>query len=176
MLGKVINNRDSKRRSSQEAADLLAEAQSLHQSLAALRLSIEQTAGSETGKSEYPLWSAIGICVSAQSLLYSSYGCPDSPDTTSQAVLDTEMQALSVGGLRVLASSTGPRLAQIPTQCPFMARCFYDAAGACAWFIREDREPEMQEALTQMVSSLKGLSTRWNIAGSCFYILSFDGD
>lgn len=170
MLGKVINNRDAKQRSSQEATDLLTEAQGLHQALAALKLSIEQTAGCESGESEYPLWSAISICVSAQSLLYSSYGCPDAPGTASRArlALDTEMQGLSVEGLRVLASSTGPRLAQIPTQCPLMARCFYAAAAACAWFIREDGEPEMRVALRQMVSSLTVLSTRWAIAGSCF--------
>ncbi|WAO87105.1 Fungal-trans domain-containing protein [Fusarium falciforme] len=177
MLGKVINNRDAKQRSSQEAAALLTEAQGLHQALAALKLSIEQTAGYESGESEYPLWSAIAICVSAQSHLYSSYGCPDAPGTASRArlALDTEMQGLSVEGLRVLASSTGPRLAQIPTQCPLMARCFYAAATACAWFIREDGEPEMRDALRQMVSSLTVLSTRWAIAGEYLALLEQSG-
>ncbi|RSL48041.1 hypothetical protein CEP53_009704 [Fusarium sp. AF-6] len=176
MLGKVINNRDCKKKSSEEAADLLTEAQSLHQALAALKISIEQTAGYESGKDEYPLWSAISICVSAQALLYSSYGCPDAPGTSSRArlALDTEMQGLSVEGLRVLASSTGPRLAQIPTQCPFMARCFYASATACAWFIREDREPEILDALRQMVSSLKGLS-RWGVAGEYLALLEQGG-
>ncbi|KAJ4322001.1 hypothetical protein N0V84_005048 [Fusarium piperis] len=135
MLGKVISNRDSKRRSLQDAADLLAEAQGLHQALAALKHSIEQTTGYEAGNTEHPLWSAIAICVSAQSLLHSSYGCPDAPGAASRArlALETEMQGLSVESLRVLASFAGPKLAQIPTQCPFLAKSFYDAATACEY-------------------------------------------
>lgn len=172
MLGKVIHNRDAKQRSSQEAAALLTEARGLDQALAALKLSIEQTVGYESGQSEYPLFSAIAVCVSAQSILYSSYGCPDAPGAASRArfALDTEMQGLSVEGLRVLAFSTGPRLAQIPTQCPLMARCFYVAATACSWFIREDGEPEMRDALRQTVNSLTVLATRWAIAGSYFNV------
>ncbi|KAM0415658.1 hypothetical protein ACHAPT_013408, partial [Fusarium lateritium] len=98
MLGKVISHKESKKKSSQEAADLLNEARSLHQALAALKLSIEQTAGYDTVSSECPLWSAIAICISAQSLLHNTYGCPDAPGTASRArlALDTEMQGLSV--------------------------------------------------------------------------------
>ncbi|KAL2689294.1 hypothetical protein Neosp_003347 [[Neocosmospora] mangrovei] len=177
MLGKVIANRDAKQRSSQEAAALLTEAQGLHQALVALKLSIEQTAGYGSGTSEYPLWSAMAICVSAQSILYSSYGCPDYPGTASRArlALETDMQALSVEGLRVVACITGPRLAQIPTRCPLMARCFYAAATACAWFIREDEEPEMRDALRQIVNSLRMLATRWAIAGEYLGLLAQSG-
>ena len=170
MLSKVISHREGKLKASQTNPDLLHEARSLHRALSALQLSIEQSAGANSKLGfKSSLSASLAICVCARYLLHGLYGCPEAPGAASRErlSLEAEMQLLSIEGLRTLASSTVPRLTRLPSECPLLARCFYVSANACAWFIREDHEPEMQGSLGHIVSGLQRLGKRWTVAGKC---------
>ncbi|KAH6956417.1 mate-domain-containing protein [Fusarium avenaceum] len=126
----------------------------------------EQMSSTISSLSKRSLACAVAVCICAQALLYGSYGCPDAPGVTSRERLshETEMQSVSVQGLRALGSSLAPKLVQVQSDCPLLARCFYTASNACAWFVREDYEPQMRSALMSLVSELRRLSECWGIA------------
>ncbi len=48
---------------------------------------------------------------------------------------------------------------------PLVAQCLYYAATECAWFVREDREPVMRDALEDIVCGLRLLGKRWALGG-----------
>ncbi|KAF4991783.1 hypothetical protein FGRMN_7623 [Fusarium graminum] len=157
---------------------VVQEGQSLHRALSSLRLSIEEQASSGTSpQQQCPLACAIAVCVCAQALLYGSYGCPDAPGITSRERLshETEMQSVSVQGLRDIGVSLVPKLVQVQSECPLQARCFYMASNACAWFVREDFEPQMRNALSSIVGGLRRLSDRWAIATEYIVLLEQGG-
>ncbi|KAG5664275.1 hypothetical protein KAF25_008009 [Fusarium avenaceum] len=167
MLGKVIQHKELRTKTSQDILHVVQEGQSLHRALSSLQLSIEEQMSSNISSlSKRPLACAVAVCICAQALLYGSYGCPDAPGVTSRERLshETEMQSVSVQGLRALGSSLAPKLVQVQSDCPLLARCFYTASNACAWFVREDYEPQMRSALMSLVGELRRLSECWKIA------------
>jgi hypothetical protein len=167
MLGKVIQHKALRTKSSQDILHVVQEGQSLHRALSSLQLSIEEQMSSNISSlSKHSLACAVAVCICAQALLYGSYGCPDAPGVTSRERLshETEMQSVSVQGLRALGSSLAPKLVQVQSDCPLLVRCFYTASNACAWFVREDYEPQMRSALMSLVGELIRLSECWKIA------------
>ncbi|KAF4448915.1 hypothetical protein F53441_7739 [Fusarium austroafricanum] len=178
MLGKVIQHKHLKTKSSHDILHVVQEGQSLHRALSSLQLSIEEQSSSNiSSSSKSSLACTLSICICAQAILYSSYGCPDAPGITSRERLshETEMQSVSVQGLRTIGGSLTPKLAQIHSDCPLQAKCFYSASSACSWFIREDYEPQMRNALTSIVGGLKQLSERWAIASEYITLLEQAG-
>ncbi|KAJ3542040.1 hypothetical protein NM208_g4309 [Fusarium decemcellulare] len=178
MLGKVIHHKEAKRKSSQDAAELLQEAQGLHRAMASLQLSLEESVdtNSPLSSERYPP-TALLICASAQPLLHGIYGCLDTTYVANQTRmgLETEMQDISIAGLRSLASHTAPAIARVDPQCPLVARCFYAAAQVCGWFVREDNELEMRNALECVVSALERLAERWVVAVEYLALLEQSG-
>ncbi|KAJ4259585.1 hypothetical protein NW762_007515 [Fusarium torreyae] len=177
MLGKVIQHKETKTKSSHDILQVVQEGQSLHRALSSLQISIEEQWTSDTTSPDSSLACALGICICAQALLYGSYGCPDAPGITSRERLahETEMQSVSVQGLRALGGSIVPKLVQARSDCPLLARCFYTASSACSWFIREDYEQQMRSALATIVVGLRRLSGRWAIATEYIYLLEQGG-
>ncbi|RKL44710.1 hypothetical protein BFJ70_g3852 [Fusarium oxysporum] len=178
MLGKVITHKHLKTKSSHDIIHVVQEAQSLNRALNSLQISIEeQSLSNASSSSASSLACASAICISAQALLYGAYGCPDAPGITSRERLthETELQSISVQGLRALGSTLAPKLAQIQSDCPLQARCFYTACSACSWFIREDDEPQMKDALVTIVDGLRRLAERWPIATEYISLLEQGG-
>ncbi|EWY89373.1 hypothetical protein FOCG_08896 [Fusarium oxysporum f. sp. radicis-lycopersici 26381] len=178
MLGKVITHKHLKTKSSHDILHVVQEAQSLNRALNSLQISIEeQSLSNASSSSASSLACASAICISAQALLYGAYGCPDAPGITSRERLthETELQSISVQGLRALGSTLAPKLAQIQSDCPLQARCFYTACSACSWFIREDDEPQMKDALVTIVDGLRRLAERWPIATEYISLLEQGG-
>ncbi|KAF4953353.1 hypothetical protein FSARC_12404 [Fusarium sarcochroum] len=179
MLGKIVQHKETKTKSSHDILQVVQEGQSLHRALSSLQISIEEqwTSNTSLPPSDSSLACALSICVCAQALLYASYGCPDAPGITSRERLahETEMQSVSVQGLRALGGSIVPKLTQAHSDCPLLARCLYTAANACSWFIREDYEPQMRSALATIVAELKRLSERWAIATEYIALLEQGG-
>jgi hypothetical protein len=167
MLGKVIQHKALRTKSSQDILHVVQEGQSLHRALSSLQLSIgEQMSSNTSCLPKRSLACAVAVCICAQALLYGSYGCPDAPGVTSRERLshETEMQSVSVQGLRAIGSCLAPKLVQVQSDCPLLVRCFYTASNACAWFVREDYESQMRSALMSLVGELERLSEHWEIA------------
>lgn len=167
MLGKIIQHREATMKNSHPASDILQEARNLHRALSSLHLSLEGPINNNSRSSLNPsTLPALAICASAQNLLYTTYGCLDFPCFMSRkrSGLETEMQSFCMDGHKVVISTVSS-LALVESDCPFMATCFYATAFATSWFIREDHEPEMQNALQSMIDGLNRLSTRWAISG-----------
>ena len=167
MLSKVAKNKEARIRSKKDVTDLLDEAIGLNKALLALQASIEESGTSdsyfESAKASSP---AMAVCISARFLLCHTYGCADMPGPTgSHTSHETDMQTICVAGLRNLALSRVPTLARINSQCPLLARCYYFAANACAWYIREHNEQEMWDTLLCMIKSLKYDLNRFCLAG-----------
>ena len=170
VLGKVIRHKDT-RTFAQDVSSRLQEAQNLHRALSALHLSLEE-AWPDDGTPYTPdssRLSALAICISARFLLYNQYGCNEENGITGREhiALETEMQSISLDGIKILASSVVSRIAQAESRCPLVAQCLYHAATECAWFIREDNEPEMREALRHIVQGLGHLGEQCNLG--CTY-------
>ncbi|KAL5620119.1 hypothetical protein FOBRF1_003365 [Fusarium oxysporum] len=128
MLGKVITHKHLKTKSSHDILHVVQEAQSLNRALNSLQISIEeQSLSNASSSSASSLACASAICISAQALLYGAYGCPDAPGITSRERLthETELQSISVQGLRALGSTLAPKLAQIHLLAEAKLLCQY---------------------------------------------------
>jgi hypothetical protein len=164
MLGKVISHKKARMDCSQEITTLLPDGRRLHQALSALQLSLEQH-GSPVSTNSPPT-AALAICITARYLLYNMYGCRDNLSTLSQNIaMETEMQHLSVDGIRSLSMVTIPRLLELGSECPLMARCFFETAKLCAWQIREDHDVmTTRDILRRIEMELRRLGQRWTVA------------
>lgn len=108
---------------------------------------------------------------------------------------ETEMQQVSYEGIVMVASITARSVAQsivshhgatslsyqddqdekgdkgdkgdqgVTAWSPFLAQFVYHAATECAWFVREDHEARMYDALRDVVRGLEVLSRRWGLGG-----------
>lgn len=167
MLSKVIQHKNMKKHT-QDATSVIQEAKGLHHALCALQSSIED-AQLEGASSDFQsaAQAAFAVCVCARYLLYSLYACNENDGVTARApnVLETEMQGLSLDGIKFLASSAVPKMALASPECPLLAHCLYLTATECAWFVREDHKPEMRAALAQVVQGLGQIGKHWVVGG-----------
>ncbi|KAH6892910.1 fungal-specific transcription factor domain-containing protein [Thelonectria olida] len=179
MLSKVMRHREA-RASSQDVAELLPEAQHLHQALSALHLSIDGFGidGDPAGTLESSKLPALSICCSARLLLYNQYACnePMGHSVQGPIALETEMQKVSLDGIRAITSSTARLIARDATCCPLVARFLYHAATECAWFINEDYEQIMYDALEEIIGSLGRLREHWKVADEHWLTGAYTGD
>lgn len=189
ILGKVLAHQEA-RKSPSDARDLLSEAQHLHHALSSLQSTLE--AGEQGEAPASSRLSALALCASARLLLYDRYGCND-PSAASPAERipqETEMQRVSLEGIKAIAGVTAPAVARAVVSrsydhedddtmdggdleieeededgavSPFVAQFLYHAATECAWFIREDHEPHMCEALKVVLLALEAISRRCGV-------------
>ncbi|KAK7210601.1 hypothetical protein V2G26_017779 [Clonostachys chloroleuca] len=165
----------------QNTASLTAEALQFDRILNTLQLSLENDeAGDDGEKGQDTLSaknSALAICVSARFILYENYGCTifNSIKPRVPSAQETQMQKISLEGCRTQALHMVPMIASTEGTSPLIARCLYDAATICAWFIRQDHEPEMYEALRAILARLRSLGERWIVAGEYMDLLDLDG-
>ncbi|KAJ4267646.1 hypothetical protein NW762_003758 [Fusarium torreyae] len=89
--------------------------------------------------------------------------------------LATEMQKVGLEGIRELACSTAPRVAREEMASPFVARFLYHAATECAWFIKEDREQVMTQALKEILDRLRNSLLKWSVSGHYLLLLVGEG-
>lgn len=182
VLGKVL--RHIQRAS--DATDLeprLQEALSLHTALTALHDALDAQQLSQDPESDQraacPLnATALAICCSARLLLYNQYACNDPTQLSPgpRLAAESQMQAISLDGIRAVASATLPRLASAltttttdwTTHGPWLAYPLHHAATECAWFIREGGVglEVMKEAFCIQVQALSAMSRCWKIAGN----------
>lgn len=177
MLSKVLSHRASKR-STQDVGSLLPEALALHSALSALHLSIKEYISGTTS----PAFSVSGIialslCCSAQLVLYNMYGCnePLALVEQSRIAMETEMQSVSLEGIKSISCTVMPAIARANVECPLMAQCLYHVATECAWFVREDHEPQMYSALEDVVRELRATGANWNLATQYLSLLQQGG-
>lgn len=165
MLSKVCRHREAKK-TLEDAAQLLSEAKQLHCALVALHSSLElnELSLDQVQTTQAPRLIALAICTSARFILYNMYGCNEPSGPAIREPLALELQNISLAGIRLLATSTSPVIARSNLDCPFLASCLYHAATECAWFIREDHEPEMYKALQDIVQGLRDLESCWGVA------------
>ncbi|PTB37144.1 uncharacterized protein TrAFT101_010879 [Trichoderma asperellum] len=174
MLSKVMRHRASKK-ALQEVENLLPEAQALHSALSALHSSIEgHVSGGILRKSAII---ALSLCISARLLLYNLYACnePGAFVEQSRIPMETEMQRASLDGIISISSTIVPAIARANIECPLIAQCLYHSATECAWFIREDHEPQMYNALEDIVRDLKLIGDNWNLATEYLALLQQAG-
>jgi hypothetical protein len=183
ILGKVLAHQEA-RKSPSDARDLLSEAQHRHHALSSLQFTLE----GEQRAAPASRLSALALCASARLLLYDRYGCND-PSAASPAERipqETEMQRVSLEGIKAIAGVTAPAVARAVVGrsyedddtmdggdaevededgavSPFVAQFLYHAATECAWFIREDHEPHMCEALRVVLLALEAISRRCGV-------------
>ncbi|UPL00842.1 hypothetical protein LCI18_011776 [Fusarium solani-melongenae] len=174
MLSKVMHHAKA-RASSQDITELLPEAQHLHQALSALHLSIEGSAsdGTQLQSLEPSIFPALALCCSARLVLYNQYACnePLGLSTNGPIALETELQKVGLEGIRAIASSTARLVARDTGGCPFVARFLYHAATECAWFIKENHEQVMYDALEDIIGGLRGSSEHWGLASQYISLL-----
>lgn len=197
ILGKVLEHRGHKEQSMQDVAQLLLEAKQLHRTLELLEASLEPSSpahspGSGSSQAENPNLTALAFCSCARFLLYNQYACnePDGGVARERVALETEMQHTSMEGIKVLATKTVPRivygLEQIAVSAmseaagarltPLVFPCLYHAATECAWFIKEDHEQSMYQALRDIVQGIQLLSRSWRTGGELFVRLAIKTD
>ncbi|KAL7931889.1 fungal-specific transcription factor domain-containing protein [Trichoderma chlorosporum] len=177
MLSKVMSHKASKR-SSQDAGSLLPEAAALHSALSALHLSIKEYI-SEVTSSAFSISGIISLslCCSAQLLLYNMYGCNEPLVLVEQSrtAMETEMQSVSLDGIKSISSNVMPAIARANIGCPLISQCLYHVATECAWFVREDHEPQMYSALEDVVRELRSTGEKWKIATEYLALLQQAG-
>ncbi|KPM43970.1 hypothetical protein AK830_g2628 [Neonectria ditissima] len=173
MLSKVMHHREA-RNVSQDVTELLPEAKHLHQALSALQTSIERHIdGSASPTSESSKLAALALSSSARLILYKMYTCNEALRFATQGpiALETEMQKASWDGVVVIISSTARTVGRRVSKCPLVAGFLYYAARECAWFIREDHEQVISDALWDIVSGLRRLGQNWGVAGQYISLL-----
>lgn len=156
------------RASSQDITELLPEAQHLHQALSSLHLSIESSTsdGTQSQTLKPSTFPALALCCSARLVLYNQYACnePLGLSTNGPIALETELQKVGLEGIRAIASSTARLVARDTGGCPFVTRFLYHAATECAWFIKENHEQIMYDALEAILGGLRSMSEHWRLA------------
>lgn len=166
MLSKVIQHKRAKKHT-QDVSGTLQEAKGLHYALSALQSSIEEiNLDCETLSSfRSAAQGAFAVCVCARYILYSLYACNENQGTITQecSALGTEMQGLSLAGIKDIASSAVPKMSRLTPECPLLAHCLYLTATECAWFLQEDHKPEMSDAFRQVVQGLECIGKQWAI-------------
>lgn len=161
ILSKVIDHKRARKLNSQDMDLLLGEGRGLYQALSTLQMSFERQAS----KDEAP--AGLALCIMARYLLQNMYACRDMPGRLNMArmPLETELQCLSVESLELISSTTVPRLAQLQSECPLLAKCFFEAAKLCGWAIREECAPATRDSLRHCVNGLRDSGRRYNVAG-----------
>lgn len=189
ILGKVLAHQEARKSPPSDARDLLSEARHLHHALASLQSTLESGEQRREGTSSSRL-SALALCASARLLLYDRYGCndPSAASAAGRIPQETEMQRVSLEGIKAIAGVTAPAVARAVVGrsyddddtmdgedveiedededgavSPFVAQFLYHAATECAWFIREDHEPHMCEALRVILLALEAVSRRCGV-------------
>ncbi|KEY73958.1 hypothetical protein S7711_09454 [Stachybotrys chartarum IBT 7711] len=166
MLSMVIQHKRAKKHT-RDVSGTLEEAKGLHYALSALQSSIEETSPDFEAVSGLrpAAQGAFAVCVCARYLLYSLYACNENQDTIAAepSVLGTEMQGLSLAGIKAIASSAAPKILRATPECPLLTHCLYLTATECAWFLQEDHELEMRNAFRQVVQGLECIGKQWAI-------------
>ncbi|RTE71146.1 hypothetical protein BHE90_014463 [Fusarium euwallaceae] len=174
MLSKVMRHKKA-RASSQDITELLPEAQHLHQALSALHTSIEgsESDGTPSQTPEPSTFPALALCCSARLVLYNQYACNEPLGLASNGpiALETELQKVGLEGIKAIASSTSRLVARDTGGCPFVARFLYHAATECAWFIKENHEQIMYDALEDIIRGLRSMSENWELASQYISLL-----
>ena len=175
MLCKVLRHVQG-RRSITDITDSLQEALQLNNALIALDASINaaQDTSPDSEADTSQTFTSMALCTSARFLLYNEYACnePDG-ELQSRVALETEVQSVFLAGIRALASTSVPKLAQRITKRgaaglsnnPILASCLYHAATECAWFIKEDDDAKMYLSLGHIVAALQVIHSEWQVAG-----------
>ena len=174
MLSRVLAHVDPARQAGADVTERLSEALRYHEAFTVLDASLHESHGTlddmalSPGK---PDFTALAICCSARSLLYSQYGCnePDGSAGAERIALETEAQSISHRDTHMMASTTIPMIARVTadaeTHSPFIAHCMYYAAIQCTWFIKEDHDPTMYEALSKILNGLEAIRRNWRVGG-----------
>ncbi|KAK2603466.1 hypothetical protein QQS21_004326 [Conoideocrella luteorostrata] len=131
---------------------------------------------------------ALAICSLARLVLYNQYACnePAAAIARGRVALELEVQKLSLAGIKDLASKTIPQMAREilwahaqspskPGPCPILAHCLYHGATECAWFIREDGDPDMVSGLKDIVAALRFMQTEWQVCKQHLDLLTRGG-
>ncbi|KAK2023933.1 hypothetical protein LX32DRAFT_570781 [Colletotrichum zoysiae] len=177
MLSMVIQHKRAKKHT-QDVHGALEEAKGLHSALSALQSSIEETNPDCEASSSLrsAAEGAFAVCVCARYLLYSLYACNENQSTTLEhGPLETEVQGLSLAGIKAIASSAVPKMTRITPECPLLAHCLYLTATECAWFLQEDNNPEMRNAFTQVVQGLDCIGKQWAVGLEYLALLDRNG-
>ncbi|KAH8817088.1 hypothetical protein F5884DRAFT_778396 [Xylogone sp. PMI_703] len=187
VLGLVLRHRDDNSHIIEPQFRLL-EALQLHQTLVALNshLTIHNSACGYSTRNE-STEVAIALCCSARLILYGMYACNDHDSGRPRIPEETEMQRISMQGLKevmvgayqlakdiynnIIAGEFNTLLSRSPMLC----HCLCDAASECAWFIQEGDGAEGVEHMKMMVEMLRTIEDRWKIAGDYLATLEEEG-
>ena len=176
MLCKVLRHVQG-RRSTTDITEALQEAMQLNNALIALDASINaaQDVSSDSEADTSQSFTSMALCTSARFLLYNDYACnePDDHQLQSRLALEAEAQSVFLAGIKALASTSVPKLAQRIrkrgaaglSNNPILASCLYHAATECAWFIKEDDDAEMYLSLGHILAALQVIHSEWQVAG-----------
>ncbi|KAH8894678.1 hypothetical protein GQ53DRAFT_858282, partial [Thozetella sp. PMI_491] len=156
-------------------ATTLAGALQLHSTLVSLDSYIVQRINSNSISLD--CITELAICCSARMLLYNMYGCNE-PDLGARAqeriALETEMQAVSLDGLRQVVEHRATTVARFLRSSddtvmyrvsPLVVECLYTAASVAKWFVKENTNVGMVITLQALTDALRIVSRRWDIAG-----------
>ncbi len=187
ILGKVLEH-VQERNSLLDTTGMVKEAAKLHQILKSLETSLTEPNApiAEDIDSIDCNYTALAICISARLLLYNQYACnePGSSTNALRTSLEVELQQISLEGIMSLSSKIVPAMARRlsteskltlnqPCYPPVLAHCLYHAATECAWFIKEDGDPQMVTALEDIVTTLRMMQHQWHVCGKKFRLLSW---
>lgn len=195
VLNKVLKHRDHRTHSGQEPEAVLNEALALHDALVSLEASLapqcvflhqpesrrsaqvapprmQPRNGTPTIPASFEVVNvlALSLSASARLLLYKIYSCnePETGYGLGRTALETEMQGLSLAGIRDLSMRMAPGLAGTivsgTAASPMLASLSYNVTTECAWLIKEDYDSNMYQALRQIVGGLSRLATEWRVA------------
>lgn len=189
ILGKVIEHRDKKKQATEDVTELLSQAMQLHCTLTALEASLDIASNpvcsilpnERLDAAANPEMSALGVCSSARYMLYALYACnePDGTVSRERIAQETEMQRISIEGIKAVTTQAAPQISRgLQRICaspaggengarpsPLVFPALYHAATECAWFIKEDDEQSMYQALRDIVHGMQTLGSFWAVGG-----------
>jgi hypothetical protein len=184
-LCKVLKHRDHRTHSGLDPDTILNEALSLNGALVSFEASLAPQLlflhQEENGQNNPPappsahssdIGNILAFSISASARLILdkiySFNEPESGYGRGRTALETEMQRVSLVGIRDLSMRIAPGLASAlvsgPGACPMLASLSYNVATECAWLIKEDYDTKMYEALKKIIGGLSRLASQWQVA------------
>ncbi|KAL0939844.1 fungal specific transcription factor [Colletotrichum truncatum] len=175
ILGRVLSHRSS-RKGSLVSKDILNEALQLEATLSALDMHLSQSFHAAATAVD------VALCTVARLTLYHGYACIQPAAVGERLPEESEMQNVSIRGLKQIISVCGPMLASVVIQqaaqnfnslSPLVIQVLYDIATECQWFVREGDVVEGADTTLQLVTEALGLiSQRWRVAAKCLQLLN----
>ena len=175
LLGLVLTHRNEGIGKSSERSINFSEALQLEKTLTALDSHLVQQLNASSVSWAFAV--DLAISCSAQMTLWNMYACnePDAvQDSHERLAMETELQTLSIEGLKRLPVERAMRIAQdvrhlddagIQRVSPLIVECLYHAATECKWFVRENYDVGMVVALQSLTQALRHVSKHWKVAG-----------